>query len=285
LRAERAGETGPGQAEPRPADPRPAAAKSGRAAPENGSPPPPGSQNFREALSLAALAAEHKGVELSPRALAEYAAALDPAESADPDAGGGRGGDGDGNQDGRQDERGGPPGDGASRGSPAWLKLKVSDALEKSPLPALLNSIPGKDGRRWIVLPFSFSGEGALYKVSMRILLYPHASKTAAERLALDIVRFDPAENRAAARADREDSAGGKTGRRRLFILDRGNPARLDCRLRPFPEGGALRRLSRELSELLQIPGEHISIRNLEDSSDFMADSRINVLPSVNEEV
>jgi hypothetical protein len=133
------------------------------------------------------------------------------------------------------------------------------------------------------VLPFSFGSNGALYKVSMRILLSPRTSKTAAERLALDIVRFDPAENSAGSHAGGEDSAGAEN--RRLFIVEGGNPSRLDFRLRPFPEKGALRSLSRELSELLNIPGEHISIRNWEDSSDFMADSRINILLSINEEV
>jgi hypothetical protein len=294
LQAKQPKETGPEQPGRRPAEPRSEAGKhgAGRAAPENQVSRGVLSQNFREALSLAALAAEHKGVELSPRALAEYAAALDPAESADPDAGGGPEGGADRESGGGSGaeagtgEGGRPEAEaGGFRGNPAGLKLKIQETMKKSPLLTLLNSIPGKDGRRWIVLPFSFSSKGILYKVSMRILLCPLVSKTAVERLALDIVRFDQAENKAKAHSDREDSTGGKTENRRLFIVDKGNPSRLDFRLKPFPEKRRVHTLSRKLSELLKIPGEHIFIRNFEDSFDFMADSRINVLPSVNEDV
>jgi hypothetical protein len=265
----------------------------------------PRSQNFREALSLAALAAEYKGVELSPRALVEYAAALDPAKNAGPGVDRDQGGRG-GGQDGGEGKENGSntadsaesgagdgtgtgsrPGsqDGASWSSPAGLKLKLSEVMKKSPLLGLLNSIPGKDGRRWVVLPFSFSSNGILYRVSMRILLCPRSSGTTAEYLTLDIARFDQAENSTGDSIDRQDPGRGTSENRRLFIVNTGNPARLDLRLKPFPGKGLLLSLSRELSELLKIPREQIFIQNFEDFSDFMADSRINILPSINKEV
>jgi hypothetical protein len=283
LRAEKSKETGPEQFDSRLINPQSGAEKraSGKAAPANMS-PAPGFQSFREALSLAALAAEHKGVELSPQALAEYAAALDPAENADPGekGQGSRGGGRNGQQSGDEQND-----DNDSWGSPAGLKLKISEEVKKSPLLELLNSIPGKDGRRWIALPFSFSSKGILYRVSMRILLRPRGSKITAEHLALDIVRFDRAENSAEASPVPQDSAGDKIKNRRLFIVSGENPARLDLRLKPFPEKKMLHFFSRELSELLKIPREQIFIKKFEDSFDFMADNRINILPSVNKEV
>jgi hypothetical protein len=59
---------------------------------------------------------------------------------------------------------------------------------ERLPLLGVLNRIPGRDGRRWIALPFSFRSGGVDCKVSLRILLADtNGIPWRAERLALDV--------------------------------------------------------------------------------------------------
>jgi hypothetical protein len=173
---------------------------------------------FREALSLAALAAAAKGVEASPEALAEYARALlrgrrrgetsPQGEGADsgagdrdsgekPEAGGGGiPGKGAGGRRAKDPAEGGEAGEesGESPGKgAAGRALRERVLAAQGPLLGLLNKLPGKGGTRWVVLPFSLDNglEGCL-----RILLRPlngvpaeggTAGRMAAERLGLDL--------------------------------------------------------------------------------------------------
>ncbi|MDR2144434.1 MAG: hypothetical protein LBP29_08700, partial [Treponema sp.] len=71
------------------------------------------------------------------------------------------------------------------------IKQKVTAVLEKGPVPDFINRIPGKDGRRWLVVPFSFSGEGIDLRASFRILLPDPAGKgNGAGTFAADIAVF-----------------------------------------------------------------------------------------------
>ncbi|MDR1899903.1 MAG: hypothetical protein LBQ55_07850, partial [Treponema sp.] len=92
-----------------------------------------------------------------------------------------------------------PPGDPAA--APAALREWVLGAAEKIPLLRFLNGIPGKDGRRWIVLPFGFTEEGREYGVSLRIMLEGDRC-----RMALDVA---------------EGRQGGELLSRRLFVMER----------------------------------------------------------------
>jgi hypothetical protein len=163
-----------------------------------------------QAGALAAAAAAGKGITLSTEALEKYAAAIAGDEqdgddtghdggSADSGAGSAQG-DSDGGQSetghygkehaGQQD--GGGQTNGKRHPKDALSPEQIRDMVEKiegqSPLLNILNKIPGKDGRRWINLPFSFISGDIDFKVSLRILLADtNTIPWKAEYLALDV--------------------------------------------------------------------------------------------------
>jgi hypothetical protein len=173
-------------------------AQSAKAPPHNArndgpaDPPLPGP--LRSA-ALAAAAAAGKGVVLSPEALAGYAAALvaEGREGEGPEDEAGGGADWDGKQPPEQPEgdAGGAPGfstpknGGGPRGSSARFAERIE---ERHPLLGVLNRIPGRDGRRWITLPFSFESGGVAFNVSLRIVVADtNGIPWKAERMALDV--------------------------------------------------------------------------------------------------
>ncbi|WP_010257833.1 hypothetical protein [Treponema primitia] len=124
----------------------------------------------------AAAATAAKGIVLSAEALAKYSVAIAGDEhdgGAGPEDGASQGsGTGRDGQD--RSETGFHSGakhknqDGLN---PEQLRAMVERIEGEAPLLGILNKLPGKDGRRWIVLPFSFNAEGVDFKVSLRILL------------------------------------------------------------------------------------------------------------------
>jgi hypothetical protein len=145
-------------------------------------PDPPLAGQIRSA-ALAAAAAAGKGVVLSPEALGRYAAALagEDRESGVPeDMEEGAG------QDNRPEEKGAPRFSEPRREGKRVFAERIEGRL---PLLGVLNRIPGRDGRRWISLPFSFDSGGVDFKVSLRILVADHkgGAPWMAERMALDI--------------------------------------------------------------------------------------------------
>jgi len=119
---------------------------------------------LRQALSLAAAAAESKGVELSPKGLEAFAEAVDPDW-----------------QKKRDDERKRQNREQNKHEdkkilknesiSAADLKKLANEYTGNDSITGILNRLPGKNGQRWIVLPFSFSDDGHLFGVTMRVLL------------------------------------------------------------------------------------------------------------------
>jgi len=213
---------------------------------------------MREALSLSAAAAESKGVELHPKALEAYAQAVDPEWQKRQNSGEQK----KRRRDKDQNEK--------LKTSPITapaLEKTVLQSVQNNPLLAILNKLPGKNGQRWIVLPFDFPQDDPEYRVSMRILLDEQTSNRAA-CMALDI-----AEN-----ADTE--------RRWMFMLESANEktVRLTCYLRPELPPAAQSRLKRELSSLLEISPECVFIKNVESS--FPCESeKGEQLPSIDEAV
>ncbi|MFP3043815.1 hypothetical protein LQZ19_18540 [Treponema primitia] len=164
-------------------------------------------QQFRqEVLSLklaqarsgaqAAAAAAAKGVALSAEALAKYSAAIagdehdggdsgtEPEDGANQGGGTGRDGQGGGetglNSGTKHKDRDGL--------NPEQLRDMVEGIEGENPLLGILNKLPGKDGRRWIVLPFSFNAGGVDFRVSLRILLADsNAVPWKAECIALNV--------------------------------------------------------------------------------------------------
>ena len=213
---------------------------------------------IREALSLAAAAAESKGVELHPKGLEAFAEAIDPEwqkrEHSD-----GHGQRGRRNKN-KQEEENAPI-------TAAGLKQMALESAEKDPLLAILNRLPGKNGRRWIVLPFSFDEGGKEFKVSLRILLEAEQSPNRAVCMALEIAESE---------------------RRWLFTLESANglPAKkLTVYLQPELPPEAQSPFARELSALLEIPLERISIRTRAESFPCESAGADDLLRSINEAV
>ena len=116
----------------------------------------------------------------SPEALGSYAAAL----AVD-------GPDGEAPEDEPEDRREAPgdpwvatfPGEGPSGG-----RLLAERIEERFPLLGIVNRIPGRDGRRWISLPFTVQSGGLDCKVSLRITLADtNGIPWKAERMALEV--------------------------------------------------------------------------------------------------
>ena len=218
----------------------------------------------REALSLAVAAAESKGVELQPKALEGFAEAVDPDWQKRQDTGGR-------NQRGRQDKRNGEREENApSKTGPitaAGLREMALETAEKNPVLAVLNRLPGKNGQRWIVLPFHFDEGGREFNVSMRILLETDQALNRATCVALDIAESE---------------------RHWLFVLESasGLPAnRLTVYLQPELSAKALSSLVDELSGLMEIKPERIFIKNWTESFPYESGCGDDLLYAVNEAV
>jgi hypothetical protein len=217
------------------------------------------SKTLRDAAVLASVAAADKGLGLSLETLENYAEAIDPggaqAEGREPP--------GDRGEDHKQRQR--PQADDAPE--PEDIRQKAAEIEANRPFLGILNKIPGKNGQRWIVLPFIFAFEGVEFRVSMRILLKENTiSENNVERLAVDV---------------------SSESRRWLFTIDKpGTPeARVDISVYPPPKGGPLAALEGEIRELVRDFAGEIRLRNHREAPPFGADSRNEVLLSVNEEV
>jgi hypothetical protein len=120
----------------------------------------------REALSLAAAAAESKGVELQSKGLESYAEAVDPElhKKKETDDQRGRKNRFQNDNDEKQLKKAGSI-------TAAEIKNMANESVSNDPLLEILNRLSGKNGQRWIVMPFCFTEDEVEYKVSMRILL------------------------------------------------------------------------------------------------------------------
>ena len=210
---------------------------------QNGAPETGTLLKNREALSLAASASEGKGVELHPESLEAYAEAADPEWRKRQDGGqNDQRGRREKNDDGNDKEQK------AAAISAEGIEKLALEGSEKNPLLAILNRLPQKDGKRWIVLPFDFSANGVECKVSLRILLETGETVNRAACMALDV-------------AARE--------KRRLFVLEPAN--RLSVYLQPEIKPAQQAALARELSALLEIAPDRIFIKTKTEAFPFEA--------------
>jgi hypothetical protein len=220
----------------------------------------------REALSLAAAAAEGKGVELQPKGLETYAQAVDPdwrrQDSGQGDKSGKRK-----REDSEKEEASLQK---TAEISAAGLEKIALEGAGKDTLLAILNRLPGKDGKRWLVFPFDFSDNGREFKVSLRILLETGKTVNRADCMALDIAIRDFKEN-------------GETDKRRLFVLEPAN--RLSVCVRPEISKKEQAELVRELSALPGIAPERIFIKTQTETFPFEADFGNDLLRSIDEAV
>jgi hypothetical protein len=249
----------------------------------------------RNTAAFAAAAAASKGLELSREGLKAYAAAIDPgypekhsgdsagnpgADSGQNSGGSTGGGDsgpgnhknGEAEDDPRQNAKAASPG-GLDRGGligPDTLREKILEIEGQNPLLDLLNRVPGKNGERWITLPFAFTQGGREYRVSLRIHLTAPRAELSPGCLVMDI-------------------SGGPRDKpvlRRRFIYDTlsGGP-RLQARFWPPEDKGTLRSLQKELSQLFPLQMTHINLKNDEEYNSFVKVFPDDILPTINEEV
>jgi len=229
-------------------------------------------------LAFAALAAASKGVELTPEGLENYAAAMEP----EPPGGEERRRQ---NQKKRgQDETEKQEEEAAEIGGFSDVKERALQAGEKNPLLAVMNRLPGRNGQRWLVFPFNFKEQGDEYRLCLKILLNEAAvpgqqSGYNAGQFFLDIVKTGSGGENAADK--------GSPKQRWLFALNSGNGKnpRLRVFLDPVKPERILKMYAAELSQLLGITPEHITMQKFRESFQFDAVSEETVLPSINEEV
>jgi hypothetical protein len=175
---------------------------SGSGTPHTGKDPGPVS---REALSFACTAALGKGVELGAESLVRYARTISgqelppkpagqdggagenpengrgPADNKSPAEGGtGQGSGGEG--------RGSPGGDRSRSGNPEALRKLALEAEAGEPLLGLLNRLPGRDGKRWLVIPIPLGDDKIRLRAILRLLLSPSAGTPGdVEQMSLEI--------------------------------------------------------------------------------------------------
>jgi hypothetical protein len=210
----------------------------------------------REALSLAGAAFLDKGLQPGGEALEKYAGAIDPDRRRSPGNSAGNGGEAHHGKGGDSDSSEDRDGSGVPDGELLRRRTASGD-----PLLDLVNRLPGRSGKRWIVIPF----EWEQYRVTLRILLgsgdvrpYP------ADRMAMEIV---------------------SEAEHWLFIFNFHNSIELSFGRQPSPGQRIFKLMKKELSALLDIPFEQIHPQNWEKFPPFAPESRDEALLSINEEV
>jgi hypothetical protein len=195
----------------------------------------------RETFSLAAAAAESKGVELTVKGLETYAEAVDPDLEKRHDKEHQRRG-----RDRKQEEQKEEAPQKAGGITASELKESAIEYTNRNPLLDILNRLPSKTGHRWIVLPFNFSQGDSEYRVSMRVLL---DKDNLAVTMALDISELSELQ-------------------RWLFILENKNnaPGKVTVYLKPEISLKEQKKFKTELSKYLDIPDEKILIKTYEES-------------------
>jgi len=144
----------------------------------------------RETLSLAAAAAESKGVELNPKGLETYAEAIDTEWRRQKD------------DDRRQKKQNKDQNEQNEKSlqkngsvTAAELEKTANENFNANPLLDMLNRLPGKNGQRWITLPFSFYEDDTVFNISMRVLL-ENESRAVKMALQISVNREQRTENR-----------------------------------------------------------------------------------------
>ncbi|MCL2804715.1 MAG: hypothetical protein FWD26_02120 [Treponema sp.] len=184
---------------------------------------------LRQALSLAAAAAESKGTELSVKGLEAYAQAIDPDLQKRRRQN---------REKNNQEEKNIQKDEDITA---AELKKMANEYSGNVKLLDLLNKLPGKNGRRWIVLPFNFFDKDREYAVSMRILL---ENDNRAICMALDI------------------SIENEISKEKLlFIVETAAEKPMKVSVHFDKKGFKEAQFKKELAEALEIPPESVFVK------------------------
>jgi len=220
---------------------------------------------FREAVSLAAAAAESKGVKLNSDGLEAFASAIDPERR-------GRQNSGKKGQRHGGNEKENPSSEDIFADTPvsgSALRDSVLEASEKNPMLAMLNRLPGKNGCTWIVLPFNYNAGGNKLRVSMRVLVENDTPGTSRFRRAVLDITENNGGNR---RLFSMEPAADKTPKLTVFVNDK-------------PGQKACEDYIRELSGKTGIPANRIAVQNREGEFPCESGGGNDLLLSINESV
>jgi hypothetical protein len=195
-----------------------------------------------EAFTLAAAAAADKDAPLNAAALAEYAHAIDPDSRGGNQNSSGTGGQEPDNK--RRNQRQHNPDTLTTPQllTPSLLREKLLDTTPHNSTLAAFNTLPGRNGQRWLVFPFTVTQGKADYRISLRILLNSPAVESRSALICLDLT--EPS-----------------LGTRRLVVVDaaNGKPVRARLIVRPAVPAHRLKSLSKALAALLGLPPERVT--------------------------
>jgi hypothetical protein len=154
------------------------------------------SKPLKDSIALAASAAFDKGVALNEDALKEYAAAIDPAdhrrEQGSYEQSGNRSGAETGFEQSNQNNQQEKHAEEKNIHLSDDIHHLIDEIDANGSVLRYLNKIPGKNGQKWIVLPFNFTSENVEFSVSLRILLNESDNlHHSVERLAIDVQTND----------------------------------------------------------------------------------------------
>jgi hypothetical protein len=215
-----------------------------------------------ETLSLAVTAAADKGVKLSAAALKKYAQALSLDHEGENVP-----------KDENKPETNSRDVNSLVKDT-AKLKDFILQTADQNPLLRLLNRLPGRNGQRWLALPFQFTGQGVEYRACLKILL-DGTSTTARGQTSLMALEI--------AKIYTDNSPQSGLLQRQLFIMDSRNGR--NPRLRIYrSDTGDEKSFVSELSKRLEIPSERITVQNYVNIFPLEADNLNGELFSVNEE-
>jgi len=215
-----------------------------------------------EAETLSSLIALDKGVELSPQALEHYARFFSFPER----------------NPSRQDEKGDLDRDRGQEESPEAEELRIltEQQGQNDDVLALLNQLPGKNGQRWLVFPFSVKVKGIELQVFLRLLKKEPVFVGEDGHLHLIV-----------------DISGPKK-QWRCFLNKAGEEFLADLRVYPRQSPRAIKKLQKEAEQILKegrvlfgsFKGfDEIVVRNGEETASWADDLCTESLPSIDEEI
>jgi len=223
---------------------------------KSSSPETPAEKAALEADALSTLIADDKGVILSPQAHEHYARFLSfPEEnSIQPDE--------------RKDQ------DREECPSAEELRILIEEQGQNDDTLSFLNNLPGKNGQRWLVFPFSIKVKGIELKVFIRLLKKEPFSSGDKEEIIVDI--------------------SGPKRQWRCFLIKADEKFLADIRVYPQQRLRALKLLQKEAEKMLEkaeglfgdFKGfDEIMVRNGEETPSWAEDLCAESLPSIDEEI
>jgi hypothetical protein len=228
---------------------------------KSSSPESPPEKTALEADALSALIADDKGVILSPQALEHYARFLSSpgGNRFQPDKG----------EDHDREEC--PDAE--------ELRVLVEEQGQNDDTLSFLNNLPGKNGQRWLVFPFSISVRGIEFQVFLRLLKKEPVSSVNGAPLEDGHLIVD---------------ISSPKRQWRCFLKKAGEKLSADLRVYPRQPPGALKKLQKEAERIL---GEgrgffgsfkgfgEILLQNGEETPSWAEDLYAESLPSIDEEI